>query len=296
MTGPDRRPTITIALSLALALGGAACAGSESTDPGAGVPTGGFEVVPVEYAPDLTEELHLPDAEDPDAAGGRLRHAPLVVLVPGGSWATADPGGLTGLASSLAVSGVIAAPTRIRAAVDDVVYPTPVEDVLCAVAAAVDRARDEGFAADPVTVLGHSSGAHLAALAVLTADDLSPQCEAPVVEPDALIGLAGPYDIARLPEIAEALLGSTPDDDPERWEAANPVQRAELRPDVPVLLLHGEADDVVPTDFTTQFAQALEAAGHPTTVELLPGVDHLGVSAAEAAAEPVADWLLGLAV
>ena len=44
MTGPDRRPTITIALSLALALGGAACAGSESTDPGAGVPTGGFIV------------------------------------------------------------------------------------------------------------------------------------------------------------------------------------------------------------------------------------------------------------
>ncbi|WP_121257639.1 alpha/beta hydrolase [Nocardioides ferulae] len=296
MTGPDRRRTVALALSLVLTLFGAACADAESPDPGAGVPTEGFEVVPVEYAAGLTEDLYLPEDVGEGTGGGRLRHAPLVVLVPGGSWTTADPGGLAGLAASLAVAGLVAAPARIRAAVDDdVVYPTPVEDVLCAVAAAVDRARAEGFAAGPVAVLGHSSGAHLAALAVLAVDDYSPDCEAPAVAPDALVGLAGPYDIAQVPEMAGALLGSSPDDDPATWEAANPVRRADLRPDVPVLLLHGEADDVVPADLTSQFAQALEDAGHPTTVELVPDVDHLGLFAAVVAGEPVATWLLDLA-
>ena len=69
------------------------------------------------------------------------------------------------------------------------------------------------------------------------------------------------------------------------------MARAALRPDVPVLLLHGEEDDLVPVDFTTQFADALEAAGHPTTVELVPGVDHLGIFAADVATGPIADWL-----
>jgi acetyl esterase/lipase len=241
--------------------------------------------VHVEYAPGLGADLFLPR---------RAGRVPLVVLVPGGSWTTADPSGLAGLAGHLAGAGVAAAPAAIRAAQDDVVYPVPVEDVLCAVAATVARARSLGFVPDPVAVLGHSSGAHLAALAVLTVDDVSPTCTSPLVRPAALVGLSGPYDISQVPELATALLGSSPDDDPAAWQAANPVLRAGLRPDVPVLLLHGDRDEVVPVDFTTQFARALQAAGHRTTVEVVPGADHQGVYAPEVSGDRIARWLLAL--
>lgn len=278
MTG-RRRASSAAALVLASTLLAVSCGSSRSGPDGAAAPTPDATVT---YSAGLTTEVHLP------AEVGR---APLVVLVPGGSWQSADPTGLTGLAAGLAERGVVAATAHIRAASDDVDYPVPVEDVLCAVAGVAADARARGYRPSPVVVLGHSSGAQLAALAVLAFDDYDPACSSPVVEPDALIGLSGPYDISRLPEIASALLGSDPDTDPATWQAANPVERAALRPDVPVLLLHGEDDDVVPVTFTTQFAGALEAAGHPTTVELVPGVDHLGIFAADVATGPIADWL-----
>ncbi|MCB8958474.1 MAG: alpha/beta hydrolase [Nocardioides sp.] len=240
----------------------------------------------VEYAPGLTEDLYVPSR-----AQGQV---PLVVLVPGGSWTTADPSGLAPLAARLADAGVAAAPTHLRAAQDGVTFPVPVEDVLCAVAAAAQEVRRRGLVPDPVAVLGHSSGAHLAALAVLAARDFAPDCRAPLVTPDALVGISGPYDISQIPEMATALLGTGPDDDPDGWAQANPVGRADLRPDVPVLLLHGDADDLVPVDFTTQFGAALEDAGHPTTVEVVPGATHDTIYRADVAGERVATWLQDL--
>jgi acetyl esterase/lipase len=240
----------------------------------------------VEYRPGLTEDIYLPRA-----TGSVGPTVPLVVLVPGGSWTTSDPTGLAGLAAALADAGVAAVPTHIRAADDGVVYPVPVEDVLCAVAAAADRVRARGFDPDPVAVLGHSSGAHLAALAVLGTDDYSPHCDSPAVRPDALVGLSGPYDISRIPYVASALLGTSPDDDPDTWLSANPVEQADLRPEVPVLLLHGEDDGIVPVAFTSQFAEALQKGGHPTTVLVVPDVDHQSIYRADVAAERVAQWL-----
>ncbi len=237
----------------------------------------------VEYASGLTEDVYLPAGTD---------HAPLVVLVPGGGWETADPAGLAGLAGYLAGAGIAAVPVHIRAAVDGVHYPDPVEDVLCAVAAAVEQTRSSGVVPGPIAVLGHSSGAHLAALAVLTVADYAPSCGgSTVVAPDLLIGLSGPYDIGRLPEVARALMGDGPDDDPAAWASANPVERAGLRPDVPVLLLHGATDPLVPVSFTTQFAAALEHGGHPTTVQVVPGADHLSTIRPEVVGDRIATWL-----
>jgi acetyl esterase/lipase len=162
------------------------------------------------------------------------------------------------------------------------------------VAVATRRVHELGFDPGPIAVLGHSSGAHLAALAVLAYDDYPSSCEAPPVEPDALIGLSGPYDISRMPDIAAPLFGTAISEDPDTWASANPVARAALRPDVPVVLLHGEDDTNVPVDFTTDFGDALEAAGHPTTVTVVPGVDHFGIFRPEVAGDPVAEWLLGL--
>lgn len=273
------------AILLLAAVALTACGGSDTptATPASAAPSPGSPVL-VEYAPGLTEDVYLP------AEQGTV---PLVVLVPGGGWMTADPTGFAGLATSLADAGIAAAPTHIRAQQDGVVYPVPLEDVLCAVAAAAEEVEAQGFTPDPVAVLGHSSGAHLAALAVLAYDDYAPDCSAPAVEPDALIGLAGPYDISKT-EYSVALFDTGPNEDPATWQAANPVLRADLRPEVPVLLLNGEEDDVVPVAFMTQFQQALEDAGHPTTTEVIPGADHMSIFTPQVSGDQIADWLRSL--
>jgi acetyl esterase/lipase len=209
-------------------------------------------------------------------------------MVPGGSWQSADPSGLQPLAEALADRGVFAMPVVIRAAEDGVVYPVPVEDILCALADGAATARAEGIEPERLVLLGHSSGAHLSSVATLDPEGYSPGCEDPVVAPDALIGLAGPYDIRRF-EPASVLFeeGS----DAAQRDAANPVLLAGQRPDVPVLLLHGADDDVVPTSFSTDFGAALSRGGHPTTVRVLPGENHQSIYSAETAAGPVGEWL-----
>ncbi|HEX3004533.1 MAG TPA: alpha/beta hydrolase fold domain-containing protein [Angustibacter sp.] len=283
MTRGRRRGRTAVRAAVALVLGlvavgcGAAQPAAAPTHSRTGAPP-----LAVEYGAGLTEDVYLPSAR---------RTAPLVLMVPGGSWASADPTGLADLAGYLADAGAVAVPTRIRAAEDGVRYPVPVDDVLCALASAAATARSHGLLPGPLVVLGHSSGAHLAALAVLAADDYSPACRAPVVTPDALIGLAGPYDVSQVPDLALALFGNPPERDPTGWAAGNPVRRAALRPAVPVLLVHGEDDAVVPTSFTADFAARLKAGGHPVSVDYVPGADHGSVFSSAVAGPIISRWL-----
>jgi len=238
-----------------------------------------------EYLPGLTATLYLPEATSA---------APLVVMVPGGGWRSADPTGYARLAVHLAESGMAVLTARISAADDGAVYPTPIEDIHCAVGHAIARTEAAGISPDPVILIGHSSGAHLSALAALTAAQELPECPDPPRPVDALIGLAGVYDVTRLPALAFLLFGVAPDDDPELWEEGNPLLRAAMRPELPVLLLHGDADRVVPVSFTSDFALTLEQGGHNTAVTIIPGADHNEIYSPEASGDLIVDWIEGL--
>ncbi|MGH6846044.1 MAG: alpha/beta hydrolase [Methylocella sp.] len=50
--------------------------------------------------------------------------------------------------------------------------------------------------------------------------------------------------------------------------------RSDIRSKPPVLLVHGEADDVVPFRSLANTKATLEAAGVPVTAEVRPGLDH----------------------
>jgi fermentation-respiration switch protein FrsA (DUF1100 family) len=73
------------------------------------------------------------------------------------------------------------------------------------------------------------------------------------------------------------------------------VAQADLRPELPVLLLHGDEDGLVPFSFTSGFASALERGGHDVAVEVVRGADHHEVYSAAASGELVASWVKGLA-
>lgn len=236
-----------------------------------------------EYRPGLHANVFLPEATDA---------APLVVMVPGGGWRTADPSGFADLAASLAEAGIVALTVEIGAAEDGVSYPDPIEDIHCAVGFGISRAEEAGIRPGPVVLLGHSSGAHLAALAALNSE--LPECTHPAVPADALVGLAGVYDVDRLPALAYLLFGVSPEEDPGVWEEGNPLLRAALRPELPVLLLHGASDPLVPVSFTDDFAAVLEDGGHDTTVTVIGGADHSEIFLPEISGDVIVDWIEGL--
>ncbi|MFZ0157882.1 MAG: hypothetical protein WAL50_02540, partial [Kineosporiaceae bacterium] len=88
------RGLLAIAVTAALVLMGA-CGSDEEPplDPNA------KPVVTADYLPGLAADLHLPTG---------AATAPVVVLVPGGAWVSADPSGLTPLARALAAGGIVA--------------------------------------------------------------------------------------------------------------------------------------------------------------------------------------------
>ena len=101
-------------------------------------------------------------------------------------------------------------------------------------------------------LLGHSAGGHLAALAALA------PCELPRLLPlpgpprvDGLVGLAGAYEPRAFGDLADPFFGSPRDLALALWRDGDAVVRA-ARPEHPlrVLLLHGDADDMVPPAMT----------------------------------------------
>ena len=119
----------------------------------------------------------------------------------------------------------------------------------------------------PVALVGHSAGGHLALWAA---------GEHPVA---AVVSLAGVCDLEGAVDAglgngaALEFLGADPDRD--LYAAASPVARLPLR--VPSLLIHGDADTIVPLQQSLTFRAAAVAAGDDCELQTLAGGDHFEV-------------------
>jgi acetyl esterase/lipase len=269
-----------LALSAACTL--AACATSQ---PQQQATPSADQVALQQVAPGVAANVGQPTA-DPSGV--------IVLLVPGGGWVSADPSGLAPLAAYLADRGATVVSISYRTSSDGFYFPVPVQDVGCGLAYAATQAA--GVSTDAVTlaVVGHSAGAHLAAVAALDPEQSTgPDCPFQPHDADSLIGLAGPYDVVAASGQAQLLFGPE-SPDPTEWDDGNPLRMATNRPTLPVLLVHGAADDLVPLSFSEEFAAALTAGGHPVELEVVDAVDHMSVFGEDVAGPLIADWL-GLA-
>lgn len=274
MRASGSRAPLLVAVLLAVPALAAGCAGGAQT---------------ARHPPSRTVDFLPGRAADvyPVAAGRAVPGAPVVLLLPGGAWRTADRTGLGPLAARLARAGLPAVNATYRAADDGVRFPTPVRDIACAAAFAAHENRG-----GPVVLLGHSSGAHLAAVTALSAARPGPDCRYPPARVAGLVGLAGPYDVRAFADVAEPLFGAPPDRAPALWRQADPLVLAGRAPaTLRVLLLHGGRDTLVAPEQSRLLAQRLTTAGVDVDLQVLPDADHDTIYRPQVSGRRVAAWV-----
>ena len=212
------------------------------------------------------------DVYRPDGLAGP---APVVVFFYGGRWEAGDRGDFRFVGQALASRGFVAVIPDYRR-YPEVRFPTFVEDGAAAVAWVRSNIRELGGDPGALHLMGHSSGAHIAALLALDHHYLADAG----VERDvlaSLVGLAGPHDFLPLddPTLEEIFAV-------EDMAATQPITFAD-RSAPPTLLLHGAADQTVLPANSERLAAALAAAGNRVELEIYPGRGHVGLLIALAA-------------
>lgn len=192
--------------------------------------------------------------------------SPLVVYFYGGGWRKGDKDNFEFIASSLTQSGYVVVIADYRR-FPDVVFPAFVEDGALAVDWAIKNAADYGANPDKLFLMGHSAGAHTAALLSLDRHYLARYG----IDTEAitgLVGLSGPYDF--LPIESGYLLDVFPEESRAATQPVNFVTASAP----PALLVHGTDDDLVVSANSESLAEKLSAAGVDVTLKLYEGAGH----------------------
>jgi len=216
------------------------------------------------------------------AAGGAA--APLIVFLHGGFWRAAyDRVHARTLAVALAGAGyAVVLPEYRRTGQAGGGWPGTFDDVALAVDVLPGRVPGASAPGAPGAVVlgGHSAGGHLALWAAARAGlpSGSPWAVAAGAV-SGVVGLAAVSDLTgcarqRLGRgAAQALMGGGPRRYPERYAVADPQRLLPVR--VPVRLVHGADDGVVPSEMSVGFAREPAAAGGGAVrCDVLPGCGH----------------------
>jgi acetyl esterase/lipase len=198
------------------------------------------------------------------ANGGSREARPFVVMIHGGYWrARRDLTYAGHLCIALGEAGMATANIEYRR-VGEVGggWPGTFEDVKRATEFARSHASGLGGDVSRTIVMGHSAGGHLALWLSAAMPDLI-----------AAVSLAGVVNLKQAWELrlsdcaAGELMGGSPDEIPDLYAAADPAQlpSAVLR-----ILIHGDADGIVPIELSRTFPQ-------PHRFIELPGVDHFAL-------------------
>lgn len=228
---------------------------------------------PSSEARPLTEAYDARRGLSLDVYPARATHgpAPVVVFLHGGSWQRGRREYYRFVGHALSSRGIMVVVPDYRKAPRNR-FPAFVEDAAAATAWA--RAHAAALGGDPARLflMGHSAGAHMAALVGTDRRYLEPWGLRPT-DLAGVIGLAGPYefDPSLDPRIEKRVFGGV-----EEWVRTQPVHFVD-GDEPPFLLLHGRSDRRVWAANSEILARRLRKAGRPVTLKLLPRVGHVGL-------------------
>ena len=95
-----------------------------------------------------------------------------------------------------------------------------------------------------------------------------------VVSQSGVLDLAAAHRRGLSDNAVQNFLGCLPEQDPQRYLEADPLQAVPLP--VPAWVLHGEEDTTVPQVFSADWAAAAAAAGGTVELRVIPG-DHFAM-------------------
>ena len=251
-------------LLVSIVLASAGCSRTASWAANVGVDDDRIETRTYDAASRLALDVHRP------SAGARAGGAPVIVYFHGGRWRDGDREAARFVGQRLADAGALVIVPDFRQGPAHA-FPAFMHDAAKAVAWA--RANAAALGGDPARIhlMGHSSGAHIAALLgtdgrYLAAAGLAPGALAGVV------GWSGAYDVLPIREVDLVDVFGTG----EQWPATQPVNFVD-GDEPPFLLVHGADDETVRPANSERLHGKLSAAGIRSRLVTLPDTGHAGV-------------------
>ncbi|GAB4205978.1 MAG: hypothetical protein OHK0022_32550 [Roseiflexaceae bacterium] len=223
------------------------------------------------YASRDGQDLLL-DIYQPSERNGPL---PGVLVIHGGAWRGGDRTQLPALNRYLAARGYLVAALSYRLAPAHL-FPAAHDDVHAALDYLKAKAAALELDAGRLVLLGRSAGAHLALLAAYSLNDPSIRGVVSFYGPaDLHYGYANPSNPAVIDtrSVQEQFLGGNPEQVPEVYDAASPIQF--VGPNTPpTLLIHGGRDELVAHRQSERLAERLAQQGRPHLLLSLPWATH----------------------
>jgi acetyl esterase/lipase len=227
--------------------------------------------------PEQFGELWLPDGAGP---------FPVVVLIHGGCWLSEyDIGYMARAAADLSRRGMAVWSLEYRRVGDaGGGWPGTFRDA----AAGADHVRELAgrFPLDTgrIALSGHSAGGHLALWLAgrHNLPESAPLYSKTPIRPLGVVALAGIADLGDYSQgsggcnrAVEPLMGGMPAGVPDRYAQADPIRLLPLG--VPLRLVQGELDPIVPTEQARRMAEAAARAGDRVDIMPIPGEGHFDV-------------------
>lgn len=227
-------------------------------------------------------KLDVYEPVTPPAPGERR---PAIIQIHGGAWVigSKDEQGIP-LLNHLAAQGWVGFNVEYRLS-PNAKFPAHLVDCKAALAWVREHADDYGVDPDFIAVTGGSAGGHLCALMALTENDpvFQPGFEEADTSVQAAVPFYGVYDLLDrgrdqvdtfLRFMEEVVMGSHPEQDPEGWAAYSPIDR--IHGDAPpMMIVHGDADVLVPVGGARRFTEALgRSSSNPVVYAELHGAQH----------------------
>ena len=214
--------------------------------------------VPYDRANALTLDVYMP---------ANAQNAPVVVFFYGKRWQQGDKNEYKFVGQALASRGFVAVVPNVRL-YPRVRFPDFVKDAAKAVKWARDNAAHYGGSSGRLFVMGHNSGAHIAAMLALDEEYLK-GVGGSRSWLRGMIGLAGLYNFMPItaPDLRD-LFGPV-----DRFPYTQPIFFVDGN-NPPLFLVHGEDDKIVDVANTRTLAQAVTKAGGPVETLIYPKMSH----------------------
>ncbi len=206
------------------------------------------------------------DVYRPRSAGGLV---PVVVFFYGGRWQHGSKNQYRLLGDAFTRHGLVAVIPDYRF-YPSVTFPAWAEDAAAAVRWVSDSIGRYGGDASRVFVVGHSSGAHTAALLALDESYLE-RAGARPGPVRGFVSLAGPVATTWTDADVQALMGP-----PGSWAATYPMTQVDGN-EPPLLLLHGARDRTVSAGNSVRLAERIRKRGGCARAITYRGLDHVGI-------------------